>query len=379
MDTVVHNHNEKVHLVAGRDTWLETLAVDQLKKVAELPGMRRVVGYPDLHPGKSGPVGAVFLSEQLIYPYLVGNDIGCGFGLWKTDNIARKFKLDRAAARLSGLNLPWKGNIAAWTEKVEVSAEGFPNALGTIGGGNHFAEVQLIDKVLDEELFQSFSLDRESVYLMIHSGSRSLGESIYRRYTSEVGASGIALESELGERYMQEHSRAVSWARANRRLIAERVAEMLRCDLEAVIDVPHNIISRVDSSGPLLAHRKGASPTTGDLLMIAGTRDSHTYLVAPTAQSRTLDFGFSTAHGSGRKWMRSQCKGRLDKKYSAAALRRTSFGGYVVCGEKDLLYEEAPQAYKKVESVIEDLTNAGLVKIVALLRPVITYKTDERE
>ena len=84
---------------------------------------------------------------------------------------------------------------------------------------------------------------------------------------------------------------------------------------------------------------------------------------------------FSLAHGAGRKWQRGECKGRLSHKYSADSLRQTAFGSVVVCEDKALIFEEAPQAYKKIDDVIAAMLDAGLIELVARMKPVLTYKT----
>jgi release factor H-coupled RctB family protein len=100
-------------------------------------------------------------------------------------------------------------------------------------------------------------------------------------------------------------------------------------------------------------------------VVIPGSRGTLSYLVIATGDQ---DQNLATlAHGAGRKWKRYECRGRLEKKYSKESLLRTEFGGYVLCSDKHLLYEEAPQAYKDVDIVVQDLVDAGLVKI--------TYKT----
>src|SRR5262245_59966551 len=87
----------RVHVVARSGSWIEGEALRQLEKTAQLPGMRLCVGMPDLHPGKGNPIGAAFLSQDTIYPYLVGNDIGCGMGLWRTGLVRRKARRDKWA------------------------------------------------------------------------------------------------------------------------------------------------------------------------------------------------------------------------------------------------------------------------------------------
>ncbi len=85
---------------------------------------------------------------------------------------------------------------------------------------------------------------------------------------------------------------------------------------------------------------------------------------------------YSLAHGAGRKWARKDCKGRLERRYSAAQLTRTRLGSHVICADRELLYEEAPEAYKSIDSVVDALEDAGLLRKLARLAPVLTYKTN---
>ena len=98
----------------------------------------------------------------------------------------------------------------------------------------------------------------------------------------------------------------------------------------------------------------------------------YSYLVEPVADPRSL---FSLAHGAGRKWMRSECKERLSARYRVEQLARTALGSRVICGDRGLIYEEAPEAYKAIDSVVGALREAGLLRVLARLKPVLTYKT----
>ena len=103
----------------------------------------------------------------------------------------------------------------------------FDSALGTIGGGNHFAELQAIEKVYDTGAFEALELEKDNLCLLVHSGSRGLGESVLREYVEEHGASGVSAESAAAQAYLAGHDQAVHWAEENRALIAERFLECL--------------------------------------------------------------------------------------------------------------------------------------------------------
>ena len=140
-----------MRLVASPKNWIEGSAVQQLRKTASLAGMRLAVGLPDLHPGKFSPIGAAFAVEGWLYPTLVGNDIGCGIGLWRTELSAKAIKREAWADRLRDLEGTWSANTTAFLESRGIERSGFEHSLGTIGGGNHFAELQVIDDIPGSE------------------------------------------------------------------------------------------------------------------------------------------------------------------------------------------------------------------------------------
>lgn len=364
-----------VRLIASDDSWIEGEAVRQLEATARLDGMVAAVGMPDLHPGKAYPIGAAFVSRGMVYPALVGNDIGCGMALWQSDLPVRKIKLDKFVKKLTGLDDPWDGDATERLEARSVPARLASPSLGTIGGGNHFAELQRVDTVEDEAAFTELGFDRTAAQVLVHSGSRGLGEAILRAHVDRHRAGGLETGSDDFTAYIAAHDDAMAWASVNREVIAERFLDCLGGGADKILDICHNSLTPVPGNGNegLWLHRKGAAPSVSGPVAIPGSRGAITYLVAPTgAQDGNA---WSLAHGAGRRWTRSDSKARLTKRYRPQDLTRTDLGGRVICGSKDLLFEEAPQAYKDIESVIADLTDAGLVSVIATLRPVITYKT----
>lgn len=362
-----------VTVIASTANWIEGEALAQLEKTAELPGMKLAVGMPDLHPGKGTPIGAAFVSEGLFYPHLVGNDIGCGMALWHTDLAVNKIKLDKWVRKLAGLEGPWEGDAVAWLAEAGLEATGFEASLGTIGGGNHFAELQRVEAVHDVEAFEALGLSSKALVLLVHSGSRGFGERILRDHVARFGAKGLPEDSLEAAEYLERHTRAVAWARANRGLIAHRFLTALGADARRVLDVCHNSVLHAQVAGcSCWLHRKGAAPADQGPVVIPGSRGAMSYLVTPvgdqTVNAATL------AHGAGRKWRRTEARGRLEQRFSPESLRQTALGSRVICEDKDLLYEEAPQAYKDIDVVVQDLVDAGLVRVTATLRPVITYK-----
>jgi len=362
------------HIIASPSSWIEGEAERQLRATAALPGMKLAVGMPDLHPGKGTPIGAAFASVGLFYPHLVGSDIGCGMALWRTDLEARALKPDKAVRRLTGLDGPWDGDATAWLAADGLAPTPHDAALGTIGGGNHFAELQAVEQVHDQALFNALGFERGRLALLVHSGSRGLGEAILRAHAATHGAGALAEGTAAATAYLARHDHAVGWARSSRRLIAHRFAQALGTDVARALDACHNAVGPAILDGcRCWLHRKGAAPADVGPVVIPGSRGTLSYLVVPTGPQ--VINAASLAHGAGRKWKRSEARERLEPRFTPEALRRTPLGGRVVCEDKQLLYEEAPQAYKDVDQVVGDLVDAGLVAIAATFRPVISYKT----
>ncbi|MBD8495858.1 RNA ligase RtcB family protein [Pseudomonas syringae] len=369
MGNCIRNLSPGVSLIASDDTWIEGKAIQQLETTARLPGMHRVAGMPDLHPGRGYPVGAAFFTTELLYPALVGNDIGCGMALWQTGITLAKLDLDKLEKRIGNIDQPLDDD---WTDVLQDLADTERYSAGTLGGGNHFAELQQLDTVYDPAAVNALGLDRKALLLLVHSGSRGLGERILRQHIERSGHAGIAASSQEGQHYLQQHDQALRFAERNRRLIAERILRNLRSDGRCLLDINHNMVLPGTVEGLTgWLHRKGATPADQGPVVIPGSRGDYSYLVAAHPSAVSLD---SLAHGAGRKWQRADCKDRLAQRYSLDQLKRTALGSRVICEDKALMYEEAPQAYKSIESVIASLAEAGLVTALARLKPVLTYK-----
>jgi release factor H-coupled RctB family protein len=233
MGNCIRNLSDGVVLIAADDTWIEGKAIQQLETTARLPGMQRVAGMPDLHPGRGYPVGAAFFSIGRLYPALVGNDIGCGMALWRTDIPTAKLHLDKLEKRLGSLDAPldedWDEAIAAFG----LPACGHERSLGTIGGGNHFAELQQLDLSYEDAALERLGIARNRLLLLVHSGSRGLGEAILREQVDLFGHAGLAAGSEACTHYLARHDGALCFAEANRQLIARRMLERLRASTVA--------------------------------------------------------------------------------------------------------------------------------------------------
>ena len=330
-----------IKIIKNNKLWMEDEAIHQLERISQFEDVLDIVGLPDLHPSKV-PVGATIKTSHTIYPLFVGNDVGCGMSLYATNIKSKKLNVDKIVKKLADTKIYGEYSI---------------------GGGNHFAELQIIDKLYDDTL----SINKKNAYLLIHSGSRRLGEEIYRKYASLNGLKEGSLEF---NEYILEHEKAVHYAKENRCQIANIFMDLtgLKYRNELVIDCVHNYIEKRPDG---YYHHKGSISSFNEYAVIAGSRGTYSYLVRCIPQQETL---YSISHGAGRKWARHLCKGRLVNKYKREELKTTQLGGKVITNDNALLYEEASEAYKDIDEVIKVLLEYETIEIIARLRPVVTYK-----
>ena len=364
----------RVRLFASAKSWIEGEAVRQLHAIARLDGVRSAVGFPDLHSGKGAPVGAAFVTDAVFYPHLIGADIGCGMALFQTDLVRRDAKLDRWAGLQFHLEHPWNQSVNGFLAEHDLASTKFDPELGTVGGGNHFAELQAIEKVFDAGEFAKLGVGKQQLVVLVHSGSRGLGESVLRAHRNQHAGDAVDAGSFAAREYLRGHDFAVRWARANRELLAQRFVAALGAEAGLLWDGCHNSITVRECDGEdVWVHRKGAVVAESGFVVIPGSRGSLSYLVKAAGDGAAR--AWSLAHGAGRKWARSEARLRMSGRFGRHQLAQTPLGGRVVCEERDLLYEEAPAAYKNIETVVEDLVDAGLASVVATFRPLLTYKT----
>lgn len=365
--------NMESHIYCSDKTWLEGAAVEQFNRVLTLPGILHGAGFPDLHPGRGIPIGAAFLSQDVIYPALIGNDIGCGMTLFATDIPVRKLKIDKLLRKIGEETEHILRQLAidCLPEMTETMDD--PLAmLGTIGHGNHFVEILSVEKILDTESWEALNISKDISLLLVHCGSRAYGESLWHDFAASHGDEGVASTSDDGKTYLTEHEKLIHWASFNRHLVAKVFSRILSCELTEILDATHNSITPYGNGR--FIHRKGASAVEPDKpVVVAGSRGTFSYLVKPLGNLQ--ENLFSLAHGAGRKWNRQSTKARIREKHNdLQSLLQTSLGTKVICPDKELLYEEAPEAYKNVEDIINDLQFFNLAKPFACLRPIVNIK-----
>jgi tRNA-splicing ligase RtcB (3'-phosphate/5'-hydroxy nucleic acid ligase) len=422
-------------------------SLTQLANGATLPGIvKAAMAMPDIHQGYGLPVGGVVATDAehgVVSPGAIGFDINCGVRLLATELSAadvgeRMAELVDALYAAIPTGVGSRGSVilegreldavmeqgAAWavtrdhgladdlerlesggripgarsTEVSERARERGRRQLGTLGSGNHFLEVQVVDEVDDEATARAFGVRRGQIAVMIHTGSRGLGHQVctdaleatgkaLRRYGIVVPDRQLAcapIDSEEARSYLGAMRSAANFAFANRQVLAQatravfaRVLGASATSIRTVYDVAHNIAKEeehvVDGKRRrVLVHRKGATRAfPGQPVLVPGDMGRYSYLLVGTEAAMRETFG-STCHGAGRLLSRTAAvkaaRGRrIDRELAASGVIARATG-------RDALAEEMPEAYKDVRDVVEVVHRFGISTRVARLRPVGVIK-----
>jgi tRNA-splicing ligase RtcB len=437
-------------------------APEQVANVAFLPGIvGKSLAMPDIHWGYGFPIGGVaatLFGEGVISPGGVGFDINCGVRVVKT-NLTKDEVLPRLEKLLSVLfrNIPSgvgsEGKLSfspaelrkvmiqgaqcvisrgfGWPEDKDHIEEGGamegadPDAvsdkaiergkdqLGTLGSGNHFLEIEVVERIFRPDIAEVFGLFEGQVIIMVHTGSRGFGHQIctdylqkmqnaMNRYGIKVPDRQLAcapLDSPEGRGYFAAMASAANFAWANRQLITHWIRESFEevfgksaraLGMEVLYDVAHNIAKveehEVDGKRlKLCVHRKGATRafaaghpavperfrSVGQPVLIPGDMGTGSYILVGTELAMKETFG-STCHGAGRVMSRSEADRTSRGRDIAAELEKQ--GILVMAESKATLREEIPEAYKDVGEVVEVVEQAGISKKVAYARPLGVIK-----
>jgi tRNA-splicing ligase RtcB len=271
--------------------------------------------------------------------------------------------------------------------------------LGTIGAGNHFVEVDKVAEIFDEKVAEKLGLFKNQICVLIHTGSRGLGHQIatdyirhfllvLNKYKIDLADKELACapyNSEEGQKYFQAMQAGANFAWANRQLITWEVrrawknvlGKKMAGELEILYDVSHNIAKieeyKIDGeTKKLIIHRKGATRAFPDQpVLIPGSMGTASYVLIGQKEAFNISFG-STCHGAGRRMSRTQAK----KKIRGSELKKEleNRGIVVEAGSMSGLAEEAPEAYKDVNNVVEVVHQIGIAKKVVKLKPVCVIK-----
>ncbi|MGP8154668.1 MAG: RtcB family protein [Smithella sp.] len=449
--------NEKIYDLLKNDE-----SAKQVANVAHLPG---IVNYslamPDVHWGYGFPIGGVAafdLDEGIISPGGVGYDINCGCRLVTTElsisDIKDKIK-DLTTAlyqripsgvgstgyvKLSGkdqkkvleegarwavnagfgvaqdLETTEDGGCMSGADPEQVSARAIERGkqqLGTLGSGNHFLEIEVVQEIFDEEATRVFGLRKGQIVVMIHTGSRGLGYQICDDYLAlmvkHAHETGIVLpdrqlacaylNSARGKNYLAAMACGANYAWANRQILMHLTCEVMEKTLcmaprelgmHLVYDVCHNI-AKIESftiagvTKKLCVHRKGATraypagsetiPTryknVGQPVLIPGDMGAGSYVLVGQEKTMQETFG-SACHGAGRIMSRTQAiKSSRGRSISRELADQ---GVLVMAGSKGTLSEEMPEAYKNLQDVVQVMHESGIAKKVARLKSIACIK-----
>lgn len=372
--------------------WLKTIesgALEQVLNLANLPfTYKHVALMPDAHQGYGMPIGGVLATRDVIIPNAVGVDIGCGMLAIKTGLQQVTHKQLESWVSLVRHRIPLGHKhhkqeqpvdfMPSWEEfppVVQLEFEKARTQLGTLGGGNHFIELQ---KGSDDK-----------VYFMVHSGSRNLGKQVADFYNTkarelnerwhtkvprEYNLAFLPIENDVAQAYIQEMNYCIAFAEANRSML---IAQAVSC-LEEVLNQPieqlaafsstHNFArrERVDNID-VLVHRKGAtSARKGEWVVIPGSQGARSFIGKGLGNRESF---YSCSHGAGRRMGRKQAQKTLDLAHEQ---RHMDNLGIVHAINSVKALDEAPGAYKDIEEVMQ--LQADLVKVEVALTPMAVVK-----
>jgi len=442
---------------------LEPDAVRQLSDAASLPPAKKVLATADIHVGFGIPIGAVLGLDNAIMPAAVGYDINCGMRLLRTPftrgdidtdkiaiSIARDIPLGEGRANLpldkAGIEAVINNGAAsiptlagrtkhqAWEAfdplefaedlkrieengKMPADLATVPSAaihkgsgqLGTLGGGNHFIEIQYVQKIFDPDLAKTFGLFENQIVVMIHSGSRRFGYEVADQYMSTAARrpemadrrkmlSYLPTDSDAGKNYITAMGAAANFAFTNRHIMALLVRRCFNrmfgpTPLKMVYDVAHNMAKFEDHNGRRLwVHRKGATRAfghtrmtgtvfakTGQPIITPGSMGTASFLLIGTGNSD--ESLCSVNHGAGRVMSRTAALGKARRgriitpaKISDDQFKRSMEGIKLIAGNRHKIKEEAPDAYKDIDEVVRIVVECGWAKAVARMVPLAVLK-----
>lgn len=438
---------------------LQGHSLEQLINVTSLPGIQKfALAMPDIHEGYGFPVGGVAATsfpDGIISPGGIGYDINCGVRLLKSKLTLKEISpyLKKLAKELfkeipSGVGK--EGSLKLGVNKLDkilnkgvpgIIEEGYGekkdlsyiesggvlqnadpsvvsdnakrrghNQLGTMGSGNHFVEIDKVDKIFDEPTAKSFDLAVNQIVILIHTGSRGLGHQIATDYIRKMlsvmtkyGISlpdrqlaGAPLSSPEGTSYFNAMAAAANFAWANRQMIAFEIRKAWRDilgdseELTTLYDVAHNVakIEKHEIAGrkeKVIVHRKGATRAfgpdhpelfsefqiTGQPVIIPGSMGTASYVLAGESLSMQESFG-SSCHGAGRQMSRHEAKKQIQGGNLLNYLEKE--GIHVETGSISDLAEEAAFAYKDIDEIVDIVNKIGIAKKVARIKPIVVIK-----
>ncbi len=434
----------------------EGRCIEQIQNVAQLPGIvGHSLGMPDAHFGYGfciGGVAAFDAKKGIVSPGGIGFDINCGVrllssGLKKKDFMKKRkeiieelykaiptgtgksgeFVLDnKGLDSILKEGIDWairkgfgfaqdkeccenNGRLVNADPKLvsDKAKERGRDQIATLGSGNHFLEIQSVEKIFDDKTASAFGLEKDEIVVMIHSGSRGLGHQVASDYVQamvkEYGADDLPdkqlacapIDSKLGKAYLGAMAAAANFAFVSRQLMTYKVRRVFESyfpdsELKLVYDVAHNIAKFEEhivegKKQMLCVHRKGATRSfgpgqkelpsryrkTGQPIILPGSMGTFSYVLVGTKEAEQLSFS-STAHGAGRVLSRTYALENITPEKVEKTLNAQDV--IIKAGSRKGMVEEAPEAYKDVDEVARVSDALGLGRLVARLKPLAVIK-----
>jgi tRNA-splicing ligase RtcB len=366
--------------------WLETIeeeALDQARNLANLPfAFRHIAIMPDSHVGFGMPIGGVLATRGVIIPQAVGCDIGCGMMAVRTDlldipaELLKDIMQEIRDTVPVGFNhhkepMEWEGFDRAPDIKIiQDELKSARNQLGTLGGGNHFIEIQ--------------KGDDGRIWIMLHSGSRNFGLKVAKVYHErakdlcerwysdipEKDLSFLPMDTPEGQEYFAAMNFCLDFAQANRAEMMSAIMDVVRhvtlAEWDEPINIHHNYAAMENHFGVnVMVHRKGATRAyAGQVGIIPGSRGTASYITEGLGNPESF---MSSSHGAGRRMGRKEATRTL-----VLADEQEKMAGIIHGLRNAADLDEAPGAYKPIDEVMAN--QADLVKILVKLRPLAVIK-----
>lgn len=408
--------NGKIY--ANKTMHLENCALVEAENFSKCEGLSHLSFTPDFHKGSGVPIGTVAVMDR-IYPNVIGNDIGCGMSLYATNlfdvdvtpelkdtlrGVYFEGKRDVHVKSRSDLleygflrenlygdtmqNVPFKGHmngqlgfggVHSIFDQYLSNKSSRENFLGSIGGGNHFVEVQRVDSVKNPKLAYDFGLKKNQIVIMIHSGSLDLGQLTGKFFRQKARDNWVGkhpengmfyLSDDLAQDYMLASRNAANFAINNRFVMANMIANVLGTELQVIYDSPHNLVWET-SDGYL--YRKGSCPAAdNEPVIIPGSMGTKSSLCVGKGFSGTKG---SSPHGAGRVMKRNAARNEDIKDIDVVTkISLDNARGDVKKEVMKNLAEEAPRSYKDLGEVISSVESNGIADLVCWLSPIMTMK-----
>lgn len=384
-----------------------------LRELDKSVTLDKVVFSPDLHKGSGIPVGTSAQFINCAIPKAIGVDIGCGMQLTVLSTNPAIIGDKRLDSYLRGIFFEGKRNIAlSRDERVAIFTKGpFETAyapeeflrssaksntektkddqLGSIGGGNHFVEIQQVEEILDPHKAYEWKISKGAIVVMAHTGSVSIGQYIGKKWQDKakdlwptrlkkpLGGFHCLVQPDMISQYYEELSAGVNFAFANRQYLTKMVIDSVeqftntKSQYNTIHDSSHNIAYATG------LHRKGAcSAKLNEPVIVPGSMGDYSYLLCGQGNTDSL---CSCCHGAGRKTSRSNSRKYEEEINSIRLITKLDtskqyFRKDILANYKKSLAEEAPSCYKDIGPAIDTCKNAGVAFPVAKLKPILTIK-----